>query len=131
MHDGDAFTFSEQERVRRAVRNAEVSSGLTFSVFLGRAEDDPRGYAERLHGTLDDPGTSVLVLLDPFVRALEIVTGVQARRTLDDVECGLAAASMQSSFAGDDLVGGLVLGIQQLGEAARAPRTLHAHRGPR
>ena len=131
MPDGESLSFAELERVKRAVRNAETSSGLTFSVFVGAAEDDPRGYAERLHAALDDPARSVLVLCDPVVRALEIVTGSEARRSLDDLECGLAAASMESSFAGGDIVGGVVLGVQQLGEAARAPRTLHASRANR
>jgi uncharacterized membrane protein YgcG len=121
------LSFTERRRIERAVRNAESSSGLTFSVFLGVSEEDSRAYAERLHGALDDPARSVLVLCDPTFRALEIVTGSEARRNLDDVECGLAAASMESSFAGGDIVGGLVLGIQQLGEASRAPRTLHAN----
>jgi hypothetical protein len=124
---GDTLSFTERRRIERAVRNAESSSGLTFSVFLGVSEEDSRAYAERLHGALDDPARSVLVLCDPTFRALEIVTGAEARRNLDDVECGLAAASMESSFAGGDIVGGLVLGIQQLGEASRAPRTLHAN----
>ena len=33
---------------------------------------------------------------------------------------------MTSSFLAGDLVGGLVRGIQQLGEAAHHPQTLHA-----
>lgn len=119
------FSPSELGRIELAVRNAETMSGLTFSVYVGVAEEDSRGYAIRLHGALADPSFSVLVMCDPAFRALEIVTGEQASRTLEDVECGLAAASMQSSFAAEDLVGGLVRGIQQLGESARAPRTLH------
>ena len=122
-----SLDVGDRMRIERAVRNAESSSGLTFSVFLGISEEDPRGYAERLHSALDDPARSVLVLCDPTFRALEIVTGSEARRNLDDMECGLAAASMESSFTGGDIVGGLVVGIQQLGEASRAPRTLHAN----
>ena len=128
MPAGDSLSVSELQRIKRAVRNAEASSGLTFSVFLGPSEEDARAYAERLHGSLEDPDHSVLVLCDPSLRALEIVTGVEARRNLGDVECGLAAASTQSSFNGGDIIGGLVVGIQQLGEASRAPRTLHASR---
>jgi len=124
---GDALSHRELERLKRAVRNAELSSGLRFSVFVGPAEEGARAYAERLHAALDDPAHSVLVLCAPGLRALEIVTGAEARRTLGDVECGLAAASMKTSFAGDDIVGGLVLGIQQLGESARSPRSLHVN----
>jgi hypothetical protein len=35
---------------------------------------------------------------------------------------------MQTSFAGGDIVGGLANGIQQLGEAAQQPTTLHMSR---
>jgi alkanesulfonate monooxygenase SsuD/methylene tetrahydromethanopterin reductase-like flavin-dependent oxidoreductase (luciferase family) len=123
--DGDSFTRAELERIKRAVHNAEVVSGLIFSVFVGVAEEDARAYAERLHSALDDPPHSVLVLCDPEFHALEIVTGSEARRWLGDVECGLAAATMQTSFVAGDIVGGLAAGIQQLGEAARHPKTLH------
>jgi uncharacterized membrane protein YgcG len=125
---GDSFTPSQREWLTRAVRNAEVSSSLTFSLFVGISEEDSRAYAERLHRTLADPDHSVLVMCDPEFRKLEIVTGVEARRALDDLECRLAAAAMQTSFAGGDIVGGLAAGIQQLGEAARQPKTLHASR---
>jgi uncharacterized membrane protein YgcG len=122
---GESITPGELNRIERAVHNAEKMSGLIFSVFVGVSEEDSRAYAERLHGALADPAQSVLVMCDPGFRALEIITGSQARRQLDDLECRLAAASMQSSFVGGDIVGGLVVGIQQLGEQARQPRTLH------
>ncbi|HEY5821977.1 MAG TPA: DUF5130 family protein [Propionibacteriaceae bacterium] len=125
---GDALSASELERLKKAQSNAQTASGLTFSVFVGVSEEDSRAYAERLHSALDDPHHSVLVLCDPGFRAMEIITGSEARRSLDDVECRLAAASMQTSFVAGDIVGGLVNGIQQLGEAARAPKTLHTKR---
>jgi uncharacterized membrane protein YgcG len=125
---GDSFTPSQREWIKRAVRNAETASGLTFSVFVGVSEEDARAYAERLHKSLTDPDHSILVMCDPEFRRLEIVTGKDARRVLSDLECRLAAAAMQTSFAGGDIVGGLAAGIQQLGEAARQPRTLHASR---
>jgi uncharacterized membrane protein YgcG len=125
---GDSFTPSQREWIKRAVRNAETASGLTFSVFVGVSQEDSRAYAERLHRSLTDPDHSILVMCDPEFRRLEIVTGKDARRVLSDLECRLAAAAMQTSFAGGDIVGGLAAGIQQLGEAARQPRTLHASR---
>jgi len=124
---GDALDHRQLGRVKRAVQNAELSSGLQFSVYVGATDQDSRAYAERLHAALDDPTHSVLVVCDPKFRSLEIVTGAEARRTLGDVECGFAAAAMQTSFAAGDVVGGLVVGVQQLGEAARAPRTLHVN----
>ena len=126
MPAGEAFTHGELAQIKRAVANAGKLSGLTFSVFVGVSEEDSRAYAERLHSALDDPAHSVLVLCDPDFHALEIVTGSEARRTLDDVECRLAAATMHTSFVAGDIVGGLTTGVQQLGEAARQPRTLHA-----
>ena len=114
--------------MKRAVRNAEIASGLKFAVFVGVSEEDSRGYAERLHKSLTDPDHSVLVMCDPEFHKLEIVTGSEARRTLSDLECRLAAATMRTSFAGGDIVGGLAAGIQQLGQAAHQPKTLHITR---
>lgn len=123
---GDLFSPSDLERLDRAVGNAERLCGLPFSVYVGRSDRDSRAYSERLHNRLADPERSVLILCDPARRALEIVTGAEAHRALDDLECRLAAATMQTSFAAGDLLGGLLTGIAQLGEAAREPRTLHA-----
>lgn len=129
MPGGDELTPSENSRLERATRIAEEASGLVFSVYLGVSEEDARAYALRLHGALEDPDRSVLVLCDPSFRVLEIVTGRTARLALSDRVCALAAATMRSSFVAGDIVGGLSNGITQLGEAARQPPTLHAHTG--
>lgn len=125
MLDGERLSPSDRSRLDRAVRNAEKLSGLAFSIYLGVSEEHTRAYAERLHAALPDPSRSVLVLCDPTFRALEIVTGESTRRQLDDVACGLAIATMKTSFLGGDIIGGLAHGVQQLGEAAMQPATLH------
>lgn len=126
MSSGDAFTPSDVDALKRAIRNAEQASGLKFSLYVGDTENDPRAHAERMHASLADSAHSVLVLCDLENRHLEIITGVEAGRVLDDVECAFAAASMQSSFVAGDIVGGLTDGIQHMGEAANEPKTLHA-----
>ncbi len=121
-----SFTTAERFSLEETIRLAESESRVEFSVYVGRAEGEPRPYATRLHNTLVAPSRSVLVMVDPVARALEIVTGGHVRRTLSDEQVALAAVTMQSSFAAGDLVGGLRRGIQQLSEAARGPETLHA-----
>ena len=61
----------------------------------------------------------------PAAKLLEIVTGTEARRVLDDAEVHLAVLAMQSAFAAGDLVGGIVQGVQQLAEHARRPQVRH------
>lgn len=129
MPAGDGLTADGRRRLERARRYAEQQSGLTFSLYVGVSEEDSRAYARRLHGALDDPAGSVLVLCDPTFHALEVVTGRNARRVLPDLETRLAVATMQTSFAAGDVVGGLAHGLAQLGEAARKPLTLHASSG--
>ena len=125
---GDDVGPADSGRLNRAIRIAEEASGLAFSLYLTTSEEDSRAYALRLHGALEHPERSVLVLCDPEFRVLEIVTGRTARRALPDRVCALAAATMRSSFVADDIVGGLSNGITQLGEAGRQPPTLHSHR---
>ena len=126
MHAGELLTPSDRVAIERAVRNAEISSGFDFSVYVGPADGPARAYAEGLHAHLADSRRSVLVFVDPVARQLEIVTGGEVRRQLDDAEVGLAALSMQTAFAAGDFAGGIATGLQQLADHARRPPMLHA-----
>jgi uncharacterized membrane protein YgcG len=124
---GDAFTPDQLYDIERAVRNAEEASGLHFSVYVGGADSETRPFAQELLNELDDPDHTVLVYVDPAGRRLEIVTGAEAKRQLSDTAAGLAALTMQTSFATGDLTGGLVTGVQQLGTNAHQAPLLHAN----
>ena len=123
------FNSSERYQVDEAIRRAELVSRFEFSVFVGRADGEPRAFATRLHNSLVAPARSILILLDPAARVLEIVTGGEVRRTLSDREVELVTLQMQILFASGDLVGGLRRGIQMLAEHAVGPETLHAEGG--
>ncbi len=126
MPAGDAFTARERYDIDKAIRDAETVSRYEFSVFVGVSEGETRPFAERLHGTLTAPERSVLVMVDPSARIVEIVTGSEVRRDLGDSEVHLAALAMQSAFAAGDLVGGICSGLTMLAEHARRPRLLHS-----
>ena len=120
------FTASQRVSLDQSIRAAEQVSRFEFSVFVGTAEGDPRRFAERLHSALTTPSRSVLVMVDPTARVIEVVTGAEVRRVLSDREVALAVLEMRTEFAGGDLVRGLRRGIAMLAMGARAPRTLHA-----
>lgn len=125
MARGDGFSTDERAEVARAVRDAERACGFVFSVYVGAADGEAGPYARRLHGGLKDPANSVLVLVDPAARLLEIVTGSEVRRVVPDASLGLAAAAMESAFAVGDIAGGITRGLHLLAGAARQPETLH------
>jgi len=120
------FSAAQRYEIDRTIRAAEQSSRCEFSVFVGTAGAEPRAFARRLHGSLVVPDRSVLLMVDPHARAIEVVTGTEVRRTLSDAAVGLAVLQMQSAFAAGDLLGGLKRGVAMLAERARAPHTLHA-----
>ena len=120
------FNSAERFQIDEAIRGAEQTSRFEFSVFVGRSGADSRAFATQLHNSLVAPSRSILILLDPASRVLEIVTGGVVRRTLSDQEVELTSLQMQSLFSTGDLVGGLRRGIQMLADHARAPETLHA-----
>jgi len=120
------FSAAERFEIDRAIRAAEQTSRYEFSVFVGAAGEDPRAHAVGLHAALVAPSHSVLVMVDPVARVIEVVTGAVVRRTLTDHEVQLGILEMQSGFAAGDLVGGLKRGIDMLAQHARAPQTLHA-----
>ena len=119
------FDANERHEIDRCIRAAEQASRYEFSVYVGRADGEPNAFAKRLHSSLVAPPRSLLILVDPVARALEVVTGVEVRRNLSDREVELAVLDMQSAFATGDLVGGLKRGISMLADHARAPETLH------
>ncbi len=126
MPAGDAFSSAQQAEIDRAIRGAETTCRFEFSVYVGPCDGESRPFAQRLHAALVSPGRSILVLVDPAARLLEIVTGSDVRRVLTDDAVRLAAAEMQSCFGAGDLVGGITHGLAQLAGAARTPDTLHA-----
>ena len=114
------LTPGQRFEIDKAIRAAEESSRFEFSVFVGAAGPHPRAHATRLHASLVVPDRSVLVLVDPDARVIEVVTGAVVRRQLSDASVGLAVLAMQSAFATGDLVGGLRHGVALLAEHARA-----------
>jgi uncharacterized membrane protein YgcG len=120
------FTSSQRVALDQTIRAAEQVSRFEFSVFVGAAEGEVRPFAERLHASLSAPSRSILVMVDPAARLLEIVTGSEVRRILTDHEVALAVLEMRTEFASGDLVRGLRRGISMLAMQSRAPRTLHA-----
>ncbi len=112
------FNTRQLLRLDEAMRLADSSTGLTFSIYVGDLEEPVRERAEKLHGQLADPDRSILVAVSPNQRVLEIVTGAAVRRRLPDRDCKLAALSMAAAFGGGDLAGGLVSGLAQLASHA-------------
>ena len=126
MPAGEAFSTGQVDAIERAIDHARAESDLEYSVFVGAPDGDLREQGRRLLGALGDAAPrSVLVVVDPAHRRLEILTGSTAARYLDDRATALGAMSMTSSFAAGDLAGGIVAGLHTLGEHARHPRTLH------
>jgi uncharacterized membrane protein YgcG len=123
---GDPFSAADRAALDDAIRKAEQLSRAEFSVFVGKAEGEPRRFATQLHNSLVAPARSILIMVDLEVRAIEVVTGAHVRRTLTDNEVELAIIAMQTAFAEGDLVGGLRRGIALLADHARSPQTLHA-----
>lgn len=108
------FTTRQLLRLDEALRVADQSTGLTFSCYLGALDEPVREHAVRLHAQIGDSSRAVLVAVSPNQRVLEIVTGAEARRRISDRDAKLAALSMAASFAGGDLAGGIVNGLDQL-----------------
>ena len=125
MARGEPFSASQLNEIDRAIRGAETSSRFEFSVYVGASEGESLPFARRLHAALAAPDRSVLILVDPGARLIEVVTGSAVRRNLDDEAVGLAIAGMESAFSAGDLVGGIKHGVSQLAEASRKPPLLH------
>jgi len=116
------FTTQQLARLDEALTLASRETGLDFSVYLGDLGEDTRATAEGLLTSTDNPADGVVVAVSPGQRAIEVVTGTQARHRLPDRGAKLAVASMVASFKEGDLVGGLVNALRMLSDQAGAPQ---------
>ncbi|MDP1877536.1 MAG: DUF5130 family protein [Actinomycetota bacterium] len=114
----------QRRELSRIVQRARMISGYCFGVFVGPLPEG-RVSAVAHHRSLPDPRSAVLVAVDPAARAIEIVLGSTVAIDLSTRSCELAALSMKSAFAADDLVNGLRDGVTLLAEHARHPKVLH------
>lgn len=112
------FTTRQLLRLDEALRIADQQTGLTFSVFIGELEVPTREYAEKLQKQIEGADRTVLIAISPNQRRLEIVTGNEARKRISDRDAKLAGLSMAAAFAGGDLAGGVLAGIDQLASHA-------------
>ena len=108
------FTTRQLLRLDDALRIADQQTGLTFSIYIGELEVPTREFAEKLHKQIENYGRAVLIAVSPNQRRLEIVTGNDARKRISDRDAKLAGLSMAAAFAGGDLAGGVLAGIDQL-----------------
>ena len=121
------FTFKELARLDEALTMSSRETGLRFTLYIGDLGRQTRIRAEELHANSGgNPAESVLIAVSPGQRVVEVVTGPSAARRLPDRACALAVLSMTASFAGGDLVGGIVNGLRQLSDQAGHPG--HARR---
>lgn len=125
MAGGEPFSAGQRAEIDRAIRGAETTCRFEFSVYVGASDGESRPFAQRLHAALASPARSVLILVDPGARLIEVVVGSVVRRSLSGDAVQLAVAGMESAFSGGDLVGGIKHGVAQLADAARTPATLH------
>lgn len=123
---GDHFTQRDRRLIDATIRSAEQLSRFEFSVYVGPARGEPRPYATQLHNSLTVPSRSVLIMVDPEERVLEVVTGGGVRALVDDAQVLEVVSSMLDAFRAGDLVGGIQRGVARLAEGAQATRALPA-----
>lgn len=114
------LTRRDRRTVDRAVSDAEVQTGVQFCVYLGPAgEHDARARAESLFveaGLHERP--SVLLLVAPDKRQVEVVTAPPVRDRLPDEACARAIEEMTPLFADGRFADGLVTGLRRLADEA-------------
>jgi hypothetical protein len=119
----DDGTLTDQLRVQRAVTDAQVLSGLAFTVVfcLGGADLEAQAEREFEHlGLVERP--QVLVMVEPVAGQFVVAVEGRGRARLTDDACAGASAAMEACFAEtNDVAACVELGLQQLCAAAGPP----------
>ena len=128
QHVDRIFSYQELARLDEALTMSSRETGLRFTLYIGDLGTPSRVRAEELHARSGgNPAEAVLIAVSPGQRVVEVVTGAAASRRLPDRACALAVLSMTGSFAGGDLVGGVVNGLRQLSDQAGHPSGHRRH----
>jgi hypothetical protein len=128
QHVDRIFSYQELARLDEALTMSSRETGLRFTLYIGDLGTPSRVRAEELHARSGgNPAEAVLIAVSPGQRVVEVVTGAAASRRLPDRACALAVLSMTGSFAGGDLVGGIVNGLRQLSDQAGHPSGHRRH----
>lgn len=122
MAAGD-LSSADRLAIDTTIRKSEQLCRFEFSVYVGDVEGEPRPFATRLHNTLVAPARSILIMIDPRAKLVEIVTGAQVRRAVSDSEIDLAITAMKALFAEGRLADGIRQGISQIAEHAHSSTT--------
>lgn len=124
MAAGSAFSFAAQQRLDEAVAAFRAQTGMAASVYVGDTGAGPEPFADAAALPAHPEGL-VLLAVDPGRRQMAIRTLGPAAARIGDDACALAVLSMTTSFGVGDLVGGVVLGLRMLTDAAAAAETRH------
>ena len=114
--------------IERAIDIAEQASGLKFGAFVGALP--PAGRPPNSCCRQCPAGGLGPVAVDPSASTVDIVTGPDAQRWLDDTRCRLAVLTMSSRFSLGDIPGGLHDGIVVLGAGPASAVVVHRRTGP-
>lgn len=124
MAAGDYFSAAERLRIHQAIHQAEIASRFEFSVFVGATQSGaPRSFATQLHNKQVAPARSIMIVVDPQARTIEIVTGGQVRPVVSDDDVASVVGEMATAFAAGDLAGGIESAINRLSAISASARS--------
>jgi hypothetical protein len=111
-----ALNAHQRFAIDLAIRFAERRTRMEFSVYIGSARGAPRTTAQALHSALVAPAKSVLFMIDPELRLVEMVSGRDATRFICD---GCAEAIIERAspeFSGRGIAAGVVHVVRAMAE---------------
>jgi hypothetical protein len=114
-----ALTSTQLELLDDVMREAELFTGLRFSVYLGDLGENTRATADSLLSGLGaDAPSAVVLAVSPGQRVVEVVTGAEAARRITDRAARLAVLAVVASCSDADIPGALVTGVRILADQA-------------
>lgn len=124
MAAGDYFSAAERLSIHQAIHQAEIASRFEFSVFVGTTQSGaPRSFATQLHNKQVAPARSIMIVVDPEARTIEIVTGGQVRPLVSDDEVAEVVGEMKTAFTAGHLAGGVEAAINRLSKTSASARS--------
>jgi hypothetical protein len=117
------LTRHERFAIDLAIRHTEHRTRFEVSAFIGDCRDEPRSFATALHASMVAPHRSLLMVVDPGQRVIEMVTGRAVAAAICDACAQSSLDVALTEFAHRKLASGLVAAIRSLADRFSTCRT--------
>ncbi|MGL4306260.1 MAG: DUF5130 family protein, partial [Mycobacteriaceae bacterium] len=117
------YPFSTQDLVSLddTLTYSSRAAGVRFAVYIGDLGADTHAGAKAALASISDAHNSVLIAVSPNQKTIEVLSGSDLAKRVNDRVAQLGVTAALASFADGDLIDGLISAVRVITSAIVSP----------